>query len=140
MKKPSKIESDDDVELSDSGESVVEHSNIKQPSLKIFNNFAQDVSKIRTAISTDLFQFPVTQFRPCTLQELEEEILKFVVDVAMHSLAYAISELKAHFERAVGYSDEDKRHIVKSIIGKMHGRQIAQENVEVASTLLHKII
>ena len=140
MKKPSKIESDDDVVLSDSGESVIEHKHVRQPSINIFYEIIEDVSKLRTAISTDSFEFPTTHFRTCTLQELEEEVLKFVLDVAVHSLAYAISELKAHFDRAVGYTDEDKKYIVKSLIGKMHAREAPKENVDVALSLLNKII
>ena len=144
MKKPSKIESDDDVVLSDSGESVIEHKHVRQPSINynfnIFSEVIEDVSKLRTAISTDSFEFPTTHFRTCTLQELEEEVLKFVLDVAVHSLAYAISELKAHFDRAVGYTDEDKKYIFKSLIGKMHAREAPKENVDVALSLLNKII
>ena len=140
MKKPSKIESDDDVVLSDSGESVIEHKHVRQPPINIFGEIIEEVSKLRTAISTDSFEFPTTHFRSCTLQELEEEVLKFVIDVTVHSLAYAISELKAHFDRAVGYTDEDKKYIVKSLIGKMHARETPKENVDVALSLLNKII
>lgn len=137
MKKPSKIESDDEVNLSDSGESVVEHKNVPQPPLDFMRNIIEDnTTTIKTALSTDPFEDVI--FRSCTLNEIEDDIINCVYKG--DDFTHSISELKAHFERSIGYSDEHKRFIVSSLIGKMHARKAKTENVNDAWILLNKTL
>lgn len=138
--KVTKIESDDDINLTDtdSDKTVIEHKHIPQPPLSIEYIVDEITSKIKTASDTNIFQLPKIIFRACTLWEIEEDIITSSLNG--DDITYSVSELNDHFKRSKGYSDGDKKEIVNNLIGKMAGRQIPKTRIDHAKNILDKIL
>lgn len=121
----------DSIGLEEHDDTVVVHDEIPNPLRTAFNI---DYVAIDTNLYSSLNSTPEMQFKPCSLDELENDVIDYIATNA--PIQQPLNALKDHFKRTQIYGEKQITDITNNIIGKIHAKQFEKDITENAICLV----